>query len=208
MGSDARRRVGGRERGAVAVEAALITPIVCLLLFGIIEFGFVFRDAIAIASSTRVGARIASANAGAGPGDCDVPCTPANAPKFGQMAADAIRNGGSAMPKDSIDEMWVYRANDLGYPGADGSRVMACGTNCVKYAWVDARDQFRFVSGSWLSTSVNACANNHPDSIGIYIKVTHRSLTNYFMSSLTLSDRAVMQFEPLSTVTCAPNQHL
>ena len=192
----------------MAVELALVIPLVCTLVFGIIEFGFLMRDAVATASSVRVGARIASANANAGSGDCDTPCTPANAPKFGQAAADAIRRAGSAMPKDSIDEMWVFKANNVGYPGLDNSKVMACTTNCVKYKWVDSKDQFRYVSGTWISTSVNACANAPPDSVGIYIHVTHKYITKFFGASTGVGDRAVMQFEPLNNANCAPGNHL
>ncbi|WP_414690442.1 TadE/TadG family type IV pilus assembly protein, partial [Nocardioides sp.] len=41
------------ESGAVAVEAALITPILVLLVFGIIEFSFVLRDYGVVSSDVR-----------------------------------------------------------------------------------------------------------------------------------------------------------
>ncbi len=42
-----RRRCRG-ERGAVAVEAALVTPVVLLMVFGMIEFSFALRDHVAV----------------------------------------------------------------------------------------------------------------------------------------------------------------
>ncbi len=42
------------------VELALVLPIFLLLLLGIIQFGTVFRDYIALTDATRVGARQAS----------------------------------------------------------------------------------------------------------------------------------------------------
>ena len=170
----ARRRFGPRsERGAVVVEAALVTPLLMALLLGIIEMALLMKDDVALTSAVRNGGRTASANAGAGPGgvneggDCFAPCSPANAPMFAQMAANSIQLAGSALPKDSIQELWIYKANDKGYPGANGSTTMTCSTNCVRYKWVPSKDQFRYYSGSWTSSTVNACANNNPDAVGI-----------------------------------------
>lgn len=105
-----RRLIGRRttrERGAVAVEAALVTPLIVLILFGIIEMSLLMRDHVATSSAVRVGARMSSAAADAGVGTCPTgpsppPCTPATAPAFAQAAADAIARAGSALPKDSI----------------------------------------------------------------------------------------------------------
>ena len=53
-----RRRVrGGDERGAVAVEFALIFPVLVLLLVGIIEFGAMFNAQLLVQGAAREGAR-------------------------------------------------------------------------------------------------------------------------------------------------------
>jgi hypothetical protein len=210
-----RRRFGPRsERGAVVVEAALVTPLLMALVLGIIEMALLMKDDVALTSAVRNGGRIASANAGAGPGgiaaddgSCLSPCSPANAPMFAQMAANAIQTAGGALPKDSIQELWIYKANDKGYPGSDGSTSMVCGTNCVKYKWMPAKDQFRYFSGSWASTTVNACANNNPDSIGVYMKAKHDFVSGFFSDFIVIDDHAVFTFEPLPTLTCAPGSH-
>ncbi len=49
-----------REGGQAVVELALVLPIFLLLLLGIVQFGTVFRDYIALTDATRVGARQAS----------------------------------------------------------------------------------------------------------------------------------------------------
>jgi len=198
------------ERGAVVVEAALVTPLLIILLLGIVEMALLMKDDVALTSAVRNGGRIASANAGAGPGDrasatCITPCTPANSPKFAQMAANAIQTAGSALPKDSIQELWIYKANDKGYPGANGQKQMVCGTNCVRFRWEDDVDEFRYISGTWLSKSVNACANNNPDSVGVYLRAKHDFLTGFFTNDVLIEDHAVFTFEPLPTLTCAAN---
>lgn len=45
------------EKGAVAVELALLLPILMLLLFGIIEFGIIFNRYTSVAHAAREGVR-------------------------------------------------------------------------------------------------------------------------------------------------------
>jgi hypothetical protein len=205
-----RRRVRD-QRGAVAVEAALVLPILFTMLFGIIELSLLVRDEISTTSATRVAARIAATGAGAGQGDCNPkPCTPPTSPKLAQLAADALEQTGLSMPKDSIDYVLVYKANDKGYPGAVGNKTMpsSCAStpSCVMFKWIDAQDAFRYDSGAWDSTSINACVNQS-DLVGIYLHSTHRWVSGLFGSSIAVSDRAVTRFEPLNVENCAPTKH-
>lgn len=61
------------ERGAAAVEFALVLPIVLLLLFGIVEFGRGYNAKITLTHAAREGARAAAI------GDDDVLATVQNA---------------------------------------------------------------------------------------------------------------------------------
>ena len=217
----ARRRFGPRsERGAVVVEAAIVTPLLMIMLLGIIEMALLMKDDVALTSAVRNGGRIASANAGAGPGgvaaddgSCTTPCTPANAPKFAQLAANAIQSAGSALPKDSIQELWVYKANSKGYPcpvdtgcETNTATAMTCGLNCVKYKWLEVQGRVPLLQRDLaLQVSVNACANNNPDVVGVYMKAKHSFLTGFFTDSTMIEDHAVFTFEPLPTLTCAAN---
>jgi hypothetical protein len=209
-----------REDGAVAVEAALVMPILALMVFGIIEFGFLLKDYAGVSALVRTGARIASTGADHGPGTCDTSsgapvCTPASSPALAQEAADAIQRSGIVSNPDQIQYILVYEANDKGYPGANGSTTMpadcSATSNCVKFVWRPAIDAFKFNSGSWNSTSISACfpgsVANPMDRVGIYLKATHPMITGLFGTSISLSDRAVMDFEPLATQSCGANQH-
>jgi Flp pilus assembly protein TadG len=51
---------GGRRAGTASVEFALVLPLLLALLFGIMEFGFLFKDQLALQQSAREGARTAS----------------------------------------------------------------------------------------------------------------------------------------------------
>jgi len=51
------RRPKKRERGAALVEMAVVLPLLMLLIFGIIEFGLLFRERLTIASAASSSAR-------------------------------------------------------------------------------------------------------------------------------------------------------
>jgi Flp pilus assembly protein TadG len=59
MGRRAVRR-SRRDRGAVAVEFALLFPILLLLIFGMIDFGRALNAQITITQAARTGARLAA----------------------------------------------------------------------------------------------------------------------------------------------------
>lgn len=46
-----------RDRGAAAVEFALVVPLLVMILFGIVEFGNAFSIQASVASAARVGVR-------------------------------------------------------------------------------------------------------------------------------------------------------
>lgn len=49
-----------RERGAAAVEFALVAPVLFLLLFGIMDYGLYFADALSVRQAAGQGARLAA----------------------------------------------------------------------------------------------------------------------------------------------------
>ena len=212
-GEDRVKRLRSSERGASAVEAALVTPLLLLLVFGIVEMSMLMRDTVATTSSVRTGARTASVSAGAGPGTCQAsanppPCSPANAPALAQAAADAIQRAGSAMPKNNIRWLMVYDANTSGYPLPAGNTNLSCVTKCVTYVWDAGLNKFRYASGSWTSSTINACVNDPArEAVGIAMLAHHPMITGLFGRGVDITERSVMQFEPLTTDTCQAGAH-
>ncbi|MEA2508083.1 MAG: hypothetical protein QOG21_165 [Actinomycetota bacterium] len=81
------------ERGAAAVEFALVMPLLFLLVFGIIEFGFIFNKELSVTHSAREGVRVYALNgsasaaktfAEAASGSGGITCTPS--PAVGAVA--------------------------------------------------------------------------------------------------------------------------
>lgn len=48
------------EQGQTMVEFALVVPILCLILFGVIQFGALYNDYVTLTDASRVGARKAA----------------------------------------------------------------------------------------------------------------------------------------------------
>jgi Flp pilus assembly protein TadG len=177
LGSRRRRR----ERGAVAVEAALVTPIFILLVFGIFEFGMLFKDWLSVSNSVRAGVRIASAE-----------------PRIATYATDAAANvarEGSALSMADVQELWVYRAAADGTPVGGNGGFGAC-TACVKFRWDGSA--FTPTSDTWKSTQQNACQGDvNRMSVGVYLKYRHPTVTRFIFDGFTIGDHAVMSLEPI-----------
>lgn len=210
----------GGERGAAALEFALVVPLLLTLLLGVIEFSLVLRDHTVVTSNARTAARVAATGAGAGPATCysgpeAPPCASQVTPALAQEAADAVQRAGTAMPEDYIEHILVYRANPQGYPGPEGSTTMptsCAGTAaCVMFVWRDDAGGFRYHSGTWVSSTISACFPGTPtapqERVGVHVQARHPLLFGLFGDGLSLGERAVMDFEPLPSDSCLAGQH-
>lgn len=184
-----RRRSG--DRGATAVEAAIVTPVVMAMLFGIIEFGFFFKDYLAVAGGVRAGVRLASAN-------------PRNS-SFAQNAADKVAASGQAMSLKDVQQLWVYKVDAVTDKPAGFSDFSDC-TTCVKFTW-DAGTK-TFVTNNingWLASSQNACSSSSmggpPDRIGVYIQLRHNAFTGLVFNTINISEASIMTLEPMPVLT-------
>jgi hypothetical protein len=178
----------------VAVEAALIFPLLVVLVFGMIEFSLLMRDHVATTSVVRAGARTASASG--------------SNPAFVQLTVDAMERAGSALPRDSYESLWIYKANDDGLPigstGPNHFEAADCNTSCIRYQWNEARDEFRPVDvNAWPQSSIRACPGAPFDAVGVYLSAEHKWVTGLFGTTTTVSDRAVLNFEPFALDECS-----
>ncbi len=214
------------DRGAAAVEFALVSLLLFTLLFGIIEFGLAIRDKIAVTSAVRTGGRVASAE----PKACDlgtagcagadsVTGTPTGVSSMVLDAARATTAALTGVPDDSIDQLWIYEAAPNGRPtsGTLGT-PSSCSTKCVwyryqpDYVWTDpvtgetVVGRFRYQGGNWRSTQIDACPGVNGTSVGVYLKVRHQFILGGIIgdASVDLSDYAAFRFEPQPTLVGLP----
>jgi len=180
-----RKRILG-ERGAAAVEAALVTPVVMALLFGIVELGFVFKDYLAVAGAVRSGVRIASAS----------PRTST----FAQVAANRVARTGGAMNFQDVQQMWVYKVATTTDKPIGFSDFSNC-TTCVKFRWDVGTQAFVQTSDTWSASTQNACSSSSvggpPDRIGVYIKLQHHAFTGLLFNTLNISEASILTLEPM-----------
>jgi len=59
MASSIRQRLAS-ERGAELIEFAMVLPLLLMLVFGIVDFGFMFQRYLVVTNAAREGARMAS----------------------------------------------------------------------------------------------------------------------------------------------------
>ena len=55
-----RRNIIRNEQGQTMVEFALVVPILCIVLFGVLQFGALYNDYVTLTDASRVGARKAA----------------------------------------------------------------------------------------------------------------------------------------------------
>jgi Flp pilus assembly protein TadG len=132
-----RRKMGSRERGAEAVEFALVVPIFILLVFGVVDFGWMINNDTMVNNASREGARVGAldpvtadiqATVLQDSGTLDttqitttVTCLKPNATACASMA-DAT-SGGTVIVKVVYHHSWITPV---------GSTLMSSGINLTK----------------------------------------------------------------------------
>lgn len=217
------RREG--ERGAAAVEFALVIWPVLLLIFGTMEIALLMRDYVGVSNAVRDSSRVASAaprqgNVAGHAGDS----SPSAVPSFAYDASQVLAATGTALNEEDILDMWVYLANSKGFPAQSVSGWQADTTEgfdggcpaetCVRYAWEDDPDgagplegSFGYRGGSWDPEQINSCPNDaNAMAVGVYMRVKHKGLVDFLGIEPLVSDHAVVKFEPLrlGSGSCKP----
>lgn len=177
--STRRRR---KEDGAALLESAIVILPLMVILFGIVEFGFVFKDSLTLSNASRAGARIASAEP-----------TMSSFYEDTMAATSRAAGAGSFQPGD---EIFIYRARDDGRPESGSHDV--CSSNCVRYTWTGS-DWTQNGGGGWPPNNHQACFGEEMDDVGVSVQLTHTSITNFFpfINNMSLREHTVMRFEPL-----------
>jgi hypothetical protein len=182
------------------VEAAFVTPIFLLLVFGVLEFGGAFRDYLTVNNATQSGARAGS--------------IAGNDPDADYKIVASVREAIAAMPVGQLEKVVVFRATDSTstVPAACTSSSVGLGSPnfCNVYfgadlsapdgtAWTDcsqSNDPSRFWCPDSRKTAATAASGNGPpDYLGVWIQVRHPWVTGLFGKSLTLTSTTITKLE-------------
>ncbi len=175
-----------RSRGAILVEAAIVLPLLVMLVLGIVEYSVAFNKSATVANATRAGARTASAL----PKDTD----------YATKTADAVATALTSLGSDAPQELWIYKVATGTDDDPIGGSFGSC-SDCIGYTWNPAARTFNTASpmggDAWTANEQNACVDaSHPDRLGVYVKAEHDYLSGMFGTSRTLEHRTVVRLEP------------
>lgn len=168
-------------RGAALVEMAIVLIPLSLIVFGIIEYGFIFKDSLTLSNATRSGARTASAEP--------------TSPTFYQDTVEAVTRGAAGLELSGGERLFIYKARTDGLPESGSNS--SCTSNCTEYRWDGGAKRFTVVSNNWPVTSHQACFGS-ADSVGVILRINHDALSGFF-KDMPLHERTVMRFEPLTS---------
>ena len=196
------RRSGSRrgQRGAVLVEAALILPVLILVVVGIIEFGLLFTSYSTANGSSRSGGRLAATAYSQAGASSTAQATAAE--QIALAAAADLKVLNNAVPVG----MAIYKVNPSSADGAPSggfpgdNMVGGCSADRIKYSWNAASDTMVKTSGAW--TNADACGVD-VDSIGVYVQVKHSYILNMFGRDHYADAHTVMRLEPLPADQCS-----
>jgi Flp pilus assembly protein TadG len=112
-----RRHTFRNERGQTMVEFALVVPILCVILFGIFQFGALYNDYVTLTDATRVGARKAAVSRhDADPVGAAVTATrnAASGLTPGKLVVTVTASGWEHGDSVTVDASYPYSVNLLG----------------------------------------------------------------------------------------------
>ncbi len=173
------------------MEFAIVSPVLILIVFGIIEYGLLFRDYLTVANTTRTGARVGSAAGSIASADFEIL-------QSLKQAAAALPGGAGA-----IQTISIFKSSASGGELPSGCQTGSVSGACNVYTSADltrpitdfgcagsAPDRF------WCPTVRSDVQSAGLDYVGVYIETEHDFLTSMFGSSKSLEDTVVMRLEP------------
>jgi hypothetical protein len=175
------------------LEAAIVLPVLILLLGGIFELGFTFRSASVTASSTRSGARLAAALYGTAATSTDKDTV------LDQVRQTVEKDLSARDATDTPQVLWVYRVDPTSANGqpVGSTHFSSCATDCIRFTWDGSHFSPSTGSGSW--TSPDACGKTL-DEVGVYVRLRHRPSVFPVLGAKTVREMTAMRLEP--NVSC------
>lgn len=186
-----------KERGAALVEAAFVTPVFFLLIFGILEMGLLYRDSLTNTNATKEGARAASVNGTNSDADF--------------LILRSVNHGIEPIGLTNLDMVVVFKASGPGDEVPEECKTSAQPGTCNRYTRSDFFRPIRTAGGDatgnfgcsagvsvdrhWCPASRNTRLGES-EYVGVYIQSRHDYITGFFGASTTLHDTTIIRLEP------------
>jgi Flp pilus assembly protein TadG len=179
------------------LEAAVVTPLFLLLLFGVIEGGYSLHEKLSVTNMSLVGARSASGNGADVQSDYQI--------------MRSINRGSGGVATSQVTSIAVYKAASPTAVVPTACKTASVAGVCNHYTGTDlgkAATEFGCVGppgpvtkidSAWCPTGRKTAlsgAGGPPDYIGVYVKATHRNLTGVLGTGLTFTADTVLRIEP------------
>ncbi|MGD2061544.1 MAG: pilus assembly protein [Acidimicrobiia bacterium] len=181
-----------RERGATIVEAAIIVPLLLLMVIAIMEYGLAFKDYLTVSYLSREGARLGALAGDSDTADCDILTG----------LADLITPGDLAR----IDYIEIYEADQSS--GNQGATNRATYTDpndpnvCTEPSGGQPGDGWSItpIGGGYPTGSRNTAASPTTplDIIGVRVVLTRSWITGFgpFSGTATVDETTITRMEP------------
>jgi len=173
---DAPRR-SRRERGAAALEFALVAPLFLLVVFGGIEIGLMFRSHLALQDMSRSAARVASIQRDNVDADREI--------------LQRVVNGAASL-NGTVTKVIIFHAPTLDaelppscIDGTDSPASQAGLCNAYGPEYVDVAD-----GSASIETGLTSVQRHQWENLGVYIEYDYEYVTGFF-DKITLSASTV-----------------
>ena len=181
------------DRSAVAVETALMLPVLFFLFFGMVGFGLYWQADHTINEASRAGARLGA--------------TLAQELNYEDDIVEAVQAAiADNIPSGEVLFLTIFKADPATGDPVSGT-VAGCNTDCYRYNWNEASQTFDPVIGpEWAPGSQSACGEiGHNDYMGVYVEGITRSVTRMFGADRPIRESSIIRLEPVPlSNTCEP----
>jgi len=183
-----KRRAG--TRGSTLVEAAIVLPIILLVVLGTVEIGLAFKDFLTVGAMSRDGARIAALSARDDVSDCAVLKGIAAIGTQGdieKITGVEIYKAAEGSGTQGVTNYWTYNGGD-----AD---ICTVPYDPVNDGWDPGASSYPPISRN---TTIYVTPPPNLDIIGVRITMNHDWITGFppFRGSFTINETTITRVEP------------
>lgn len=173
------------QRGATIVEAALVFPLLILIIMGILEIGMAFKDYLTVSYISREAARVGALAGDDEDADCSI--------------LKAIGTVATSSDLEKISSIQIYKASINGTQGVTNFASFEGGDPSLCNVPAQPSDTWDISPIGWPATSRQAAVGDDAlDIIGVRIIMTHNWITNFipFRGSITIDESTITRLEP------------